>query len=316
MKEIFCTLLNKNYLSRGITLYESLKKVTQDFLLYALAFDNMTFAILSRIHDERLIPIRLEDCESSELLKVKPNRTLVEYCWTLTPHTIKYILEKFGHKRCTYIDADIYFFSDPKKLLNELGNKSVLITEHRYTSKYNQSATSGKYCVQFITITNNAKGLEVLNWWCNSCIKWCFNRFEDGKFGDQKYLDDWTTRFQGVHELVHIGGGVAPWNVQQYNIKEDSGLIKVIYKDMEYDLVFYHFHGFKIYKNYAIDYAHYELNKDVINTIYKVYLKHLLEVEKRYINFEDKVILKRNLIFFAKMARRYLKRHYIKDLLR
>jgi hypothetical protein len=55
-----------------------------------------------------------------------------------------------------YLDADLYFFNDPKILIKELGNDDLLITEHRYTKKYDQSFNSGKYCVQFMIFKNNS----------------------------------------------------------------------------------------------------------------------------------------------------------------
>ena len=45
----------------------------------------------------------------------------------------------------------MFFYSNPRVLYDEMGANSVLITEHRYTKEYDQSATSGKYCVQFVT---------------------------------------------------------------------------------------------------------------------------------------------------------------------
>lgn len=138
----------------------------------------------------------------------------------------------------------IYTFIKIQKILfDEMGDKSILLTEHRYPPKFNRTTTSGIYCVQFITFLNNKEGLEALRWWKDACIEWCFDRYEDGKFGDEKYLDDWTTRFKGVHILKHLGGGLASWNVEQWPFISRQGnkilfLDKTINKPFEAVLLF------------------------------------------------------------------------------
>ena len=79
------------------------------------------------------------------------------------------------------------------------------------------------YNVQFMTFRRDARGLEALHWWRDRCIEWCYYRVEDGKLGDQKYLDDWPERFDGVHVLEHPGGGLAPWNVENYELARRNG---------------------------------------------------------------------------------------------
>jgi hypothetical protein len=81
----------------------------------------------------------------------------------------------------------------------------VLITDHGYAPEYDQSATSGQYCVQFMTFERDG-GEPVRRWWEERCIEWCYARFEDGKFGDQKYLDDWPYRFKGTRPRPRAAG--------------------------------------------------------------------------------------------------------------
>ena len=266
----YCTLFDSNYLTRGLAMYESLKKSSDGFHLYIFSFDDMSYRVLKELNLESAIIIQLEEFEDNELLNVKKSRTPGEYCWTCTPSIIKYCIEKYNLSSCTYLDADLYFFSDPAVLIDEMGEKSVLITEHRYTKEYDQSKTSGIYCVQFMTFKNDKNGMEVLNWWRNACNEWCYARFEDGKFGDQKYLDDWLNRFKGVYSLKNLGGGVAPWNIQQYDLSKK-----------EFKLIFYHFHGFKFLENNKLEFGNYKLRKIDLKNLYKPYLSHLEDIKNR-----------------------------------
>lgn len=290
MKLNFCTLFNSNYMSRGLVMYESLLKCSKDFHLYVFAFDDKSYDFLKSQNYKNMTVVSLKEFEDEALLKIKPTRTAAEYCWTCTASTILYSINTFGLQNCTYIDADMIFYSDPIVLFNEMGNNSVLITEHRYTKEYDQSKTSGKYCVQFVTFKNDEKGMKVLSWWRNACIEWCYNRMEDGKFGDQKYLDDWTTKFEGVHELQHLGGGVAPWNVQQYifELRDNKILGKELSSGKQFEVIFFHFHGAKFYLN---DIVHltgegYALNSNVKDIFYKPFVK-LIDKQRKKINAID-----------------------------
>ncbi|MBX7050500.1 MAG: hypothetical protein K1X54_00550 [Flavobacteriales bacterium] len=282
MKLHFCTLFNSAYLARGLAMYRSLKEVCPDFHLYVFAFDDATHAYFQKEKLADLTVISLQEFENPELLRVKPDRTAGEYCWTSTSSTILYCIQTFQLDHCTYIDADMIFYHNPGVLLQEMGDHSVMITEHRYTALYDQSATSGIYCVQFVTFKNDARGMKVLKWWRDACIEWCYNRHEDGKFGDQKYLDDWTTRFEGVHVMRHEGGGVAPWNVQQYDILQDKEgyLVKNKKSGKVQELVFFHFHGLKFYSGDMVELtgSGYSISEDARRYLYLPYAKQLFSI--------------------------------------
>lgn len=284
MKLNFCTLFNSSYLSRGVVMYESLQKHCDDFHLYVYAFDDVSLNYLTAQNFKNLTVVSLKEFESPELLKVKKSRTAGEYCWTCSSSTIDYSINHFNLDNCTYVDADMLFYSNPRVLIDEMGKNSVLITSHRYTKEYDQSDVSGKYCVQFMTFKNTDEGMAVLNWWKNACIEWCFGRIEDGKFGDQKYVDEFQTRFTGVHELKHLGGGVAPWNVQQYTFSlfDEKITGKEIVSGKEFDLVFFHFHGLKFYENNIVGLTSelYEIKEEIQSMFYFPYIA-LLNESKR-----------------------------------
>ena len=281
MKYNFCTLFNSNYLTKGLALHKSLLQHCDNFHLYIFAFDDITFKVLKELNLSGATIISLEEFEDEELLKIKPTRTSTEYCWTASSSTILYILEKYKVESCTYIDADIFFYSSPKPIFEELGNKSILLTEHGYSPEYKRKLKiSGKYCVQFITFKNDEYGLTALRWWRERCLEWCYAYYEDGKFGDQLYLEDWTTRFQGVHILQHPGGGIALWNVSKYNFELDNEKIMGVVKanGKRFEVIFYHFHYLRFYNNNLIELGRINFGEKVINIFYKPYIKLLMNL--------------------------------------
>jgi hypothetical protein len=63
----------------------------------------------------------------------------------------------------------------------------------------------------------------VVKKWQSQCIEWCFNRSEDGKFGDQKYLDSWPEDFPDeIHVLDNPGLIQGPWNARRFPYSEGS----------------------------------------------------------------------------------------------
>jgi len=268
-------------------MYESLKRTTQDFHLYIFAFDDISCDVLKKMKLEYVTIVSLKEFETPELLEVKKIRTIAEYCWTCTPSTISYVLKKYDVPNCTYIDSDLCFFSDPAILIQELeeSRKSVLITEHRFSTlpKLYEEKRAGRFCVQFITFLNEEESMQVLECWRAQCIEWCYARYEDGKFGDQKYLDLWPVTYSNIHILEHPGGGIAPWNLTDYRFsRESESLSGKNKKDgSRFYLVFYHFQYVRFMEGGLCDIGWYYISTANKNIFYKPYLHEIIKIENR-----------------------------------
>lgn len=242
----FCTYFDRNYLWKGLALYRSLLlNVSRPFTLWVLCFDEETYHVLSKLNLHGMALISAQEFEAGDeaLLKAKDNRTRLEYYWTCTPSLPLFI---FRHNPevdlITYLDADLFFYSSPTPIYEELGDRSILIVGHRFSPHLEHLQVYGIYNVGCLCFRRDDYGLDCLNWWRERCLEWCYNRLEGDRMGDQKYLDDWPSRFPGVVELQHPGAGLAPWNLSRFNLREIDNQLRV----NSAPLVFYHFHNFKI----------------------------------------------------------------------
>ena len=275
MGHAYCTLFDRSFLFRGLALHDSLERHAGGFTLWILCMDDTTYEVLERLALPHVELIRLADFEDDALREAKSNRNALEYCWTCTPSVPLWVLTQHPElDSITYVDADLMFFSDPEPLFDELGTGSVSIIEHRYAPRFEHLVTeSGIYNVEYLTFRNDVRGLAVLEWWRDRCNEWCYDRVEDGKLADQMYLNDWTTRFPGVVVLKHPGAGLAPWNVESFEVDEHDGRTTVNGEP----LIFFHYSSFAIEDDGGFIFtpakADYRIGPRIKRIIYEPYVR-------------------------------------------
>lgn len=272
----FCTIFDSAYLTKGLALYHSLIKVC-NFHLYIFSPDEKCISAIHQKNFPNVTVIPFKEVETKELLEIKGSRTIGEYYWTIKASCIKYLFKSIRLNFVTYIDTDSFFYSSPKPFFEELGDKSVLIVPHNFSPKYIREIKNGIYNAGFISFRNDKPGLIALDWWDEKCIEWCFSKKENGKFGDQMYLNS-LAEFEGVHTLKHRGA-LANWNVQQYTFKKiKDAIIGETESYDEFEVIFYHYHYLKFLNSHKVELGRKYLSKDVFNLFYKPYIELLLEL--------------------------------------
>lgn len=291
----FTTYFDKNYLSRGIVLYDSLKENCVEFELYILCLDEFTENYF-KINEQRFPNVKtllLADIESDDtaLKACKANRNTIEYYFTLSPCLPLYLLKKFNLSHICSLDADILFLSDPKLLFDYLNEYSIIITPHKFSKEIAEHIKFGKYNVSFQIFKNDETGISCLETWRNQCIEWCYDTFdqENNRFADQKYLDNWIVRYpQKVKELFDNVSGLAPWNLNNFMIEKKGD---VYYSNGE-RIVFYHFHHFKTLTTKVATngfYFYRAKQYKAIDLLYLEYWNKLDELNKISGNYKDEI---------------------------
>jgi hypothetical protein len=285
----FCTYFDRNYLSRGLALYHSLKEHCPAFKLWVLCMDKTTFETLEKFNIPDLHPINLEQFEINDkpLQDAKQNRSRIEYYFTCTPSLPLFILNHHPEVDIiTYLDADLFFFADPAPLFAEMDGKSIGIIDHRFPARLKDNEKYGLYNVGWLSFRKDKTGVECLNCWRKLCLEWCYDRVEGEQFADQKYLDHFPERYGREIILQHKGANVAPWNIENYNlnIKETS-----VYVD-DQPLLFFHFQGFNQVISCVYDWGLWtygvKMSQCLLDYIYIPYIHALQETSL------NKIILK------------------------
>lgn len=281
----YATYFDSGYLPRALTLIESLRQFGDHSEIWILCLDDQSFDYLNSAAVEGVHIYTLQQVEDAEptLLSLKSQRSRTEYIFTVGPTFLSQVMK--NHLKLDevliYLDADLYFFDDPKLVLNELGNHSVGIIEHRYPDKLQKKlAKYGRFNVGWVGFRNNVEGNAVLDWWAERCLEWCSDAPQsDGRYADQGYLNSFPS-FSGVTILHSPGLNLAPWNTATHQITHDVAGLQIDGRP----LVFFHFHGVRETNDWYVTsqlvYGS-SASHTLMRKVYAPYLKHLHGTERR-----------------------------------
>lgn len=282
MRRHYCCYFDHRYLPRGVAMIRSLRRFDPGSEMWVLCLNDACHELMTMLTEPGVRLIRLAELEAAdpELSAVKLTRTLVEYYFTCTPSLIRFVQERVpANALVTYVDGDLWFFSDPEPLFAELGSGAVSIVPHRFAQNLLHLEQFGAYNVGWLTFRNDERGVAVARWWRERCIEWCYDYLDNGRFADQKYLEQFAKLFQGVVVLQHPGANLAPWNLGRHHVTVDgNGTLLADGKPV----VFFHFHGLRTLGRmlYFAEHARYGApwNSTIKHRLYRPYVSAVASI--------------------------------------
>lgn len=277
-ERIYCTYFDSGYLSRALTLFESLREHGDDSKIIVLALDAQVqeFFDINPQTNIEVISISILEVIEPRLPALKMSRSRMEYYFTCTPLLIKFALTQTTSSQALaiYLDADLYFFANPDRVLADLKGGDVGIIEHRYPKhRAEKLAKYGRFNVGWVGFRNTPEGRRVLDWYLEKTLDWCSDIPDSGRYADQGYLD-WFPEFEKVQVLTNPGFNVAPWNTSRHSLTLKNGEVV----SDGFPLIFFHFHGVrKVGKRYTTSQLIYgsPLNKVLRKNVYLPYVNRL-----------------------------------------
>lgn len=278
----YCTFFDQGYLSQGLALWYSIRRHHPDSALWVLAMDAETASLLRRLSDGGLHIVDLDYLllADRQLAAVRDERSRAEFAFTVKSCFCRYLLREYASiETLIYLDADLYLFGRPELGGHHFGEHSLLLVPHRYPLWQDDSNRYGRFNAGVIGFRNNEIAHGCLNAWRAQCIESCGVDGDGRRYGDQKYLDEWPSRYgNSVRIEGHPGVNLAPWNwvSYSYRITKSEVLVEGV------PLLLFHFAQFRWVSSSWVDSGQLEygvMPLSIRSTIYGEYIAALLEAE-------------------------------------
>lgn len=202
---------DKNYLSRCAAMLES-ANCGQNATV--LALDDSADALSVHFPGIRIVRVQAFLERNPRVARSIEGRSSVEQIFSVGPSALLSIAADVSSGGwLVYADSDLFFLGSMQDYLNKFSDANVVITPHRhYVWNKWRLAKFGEFNVGLVAFKNNEEGLQALRFWSESCLDWCYDKAEDGKYADQKYLEQFSSVASGVYVDNSLGSNLAPWN--------------------------------------------------------------------------------------------------------
>jgi hypothetical protein len=249
MKKIVFTLCSNNYLAQAKTLGDSVKKFNPDIHFVVGLVDKLHPAVdYSFFTGMEILPFYELGFEvfDSMLDKYK----IIEFNTAVKPFYYEYLFHRSGENTIVYyIDPDIEVFNTLEEANALLNINEFLVTPHitEPQIRINRFETVflnvGIFNLGFLGLRKSERTLFFLRWWQERLKNLCFNNTSKGLFVDQIWLNFLLPLFERVYILKSPAYNIACWNLHERRVLQDGG--KFYVNDLDTELVFFHFSGFK-----------------------------------------------------------------------
>ena len=276
---LYFTLSDRNFLPRTLAMYESLRDYDKTSDLLFIALEELTKHETLQFEKIGVQVRALSTILNQETLEtLHSSRSFMEFVWNLPSLILSRILEAGGpFSDVVYLDADIFFFSSPEQIWEEVEIGRASIVRHNFSDRLARIfLDSGEFNVSWVSIPNTPKGIELSRDWSTNCLDLCPDKptFHNGRivYGDQKYLDYWRSDFGDlIYVIENIGAGVAPWNFENYSFTSHP------VRANGQNVIFYHFSshqfGFPLARKMGTEYSKVRSAPSVIYNPYEKILR-------------------------------------------
>ena len=281
---VYFTLSDRGFLPRTLAMCRSLRLYDPVSPVYYFATEPLLQVESDAFELIGVKVLRIEALLGEQLVAwLRYSRSLLEFMWTLPSQLLirMWDLEELCTD-FTYLDADIFFYSDPGIIWQEIPSNSISIVRHNFSERLQSVFTqSGEFNVSWVSVPNSSIGVAVASKWASDCLEMCPDKpiIHNGKliYGDQKYLDYWPDLYSpNLHIIKHLGAGVAPWNYEKYEFSTCAPLLI-----NGVPVIFFHFSshqfGFFLARKMGSEYSRV---KTIPKLVYEIYEQALLENAK------------------------------------
>jgi hypothetical protein len=243
VKTFYATVIDINFVPMALALYRSFAPFLDSKTFGFFCVDDESANLLQKMSLPNAWVLRPDDFETEALKRVRAERAVNEYCWTLKSVALQTGLSiDPSFEWAVYLDSDMMTFADLDLAL--VNDAAIILAPHRFATPefatYEPSV--GRFNAGYVAFRNTPDGHAALSWWQEKCLERCPAIPDGDIYADQKYLDAMPGRFKGVVASEHRGLNVAPWNIGGYRLTDRGGQPFVD----DDPVLLYHFQGLRI----------------------------------------------------------------------